>query len=534
MHTRWISFGLAVALCLFAAQRLRAEELPARLDALIAAQETGAEFGPLCDDAAFVRRVYLDLAGRIPSRAEAVAYLANSAADKRMQLIDALLAGPDFPNRMHDLFHAMLMERRGEHAEWSAFLKASFAANKPWDQFVREILDPKPDQETLRGAAFFHVKRLEKVGQQETDYPGLTRDVGRLFLGMDLQCAQCHNHLRIDDYKQVDFQGLFVVFQNSFIRGDVNFPAIGENVMKKKQDFMSVFDKVPLAVGPRVPGRQEFEIVTFDKDQEFLVPPDRAKNFPGTPKFRGLELVARDLPVAENKAFVANLANRLWFVMLGRGLVNPLDQLHAANPPTHPALLDLLCTEIVNRKFDVKSILRELARTDAYQRTSVIPDGAERPPPQSYRFGREKRLSAEQLFLSVHTAAGPAERVAPVDDNETAQVRAAFVKAFGNVPAEPEIDFSPSLKSALFVMNDKLVLRLLIPQSDNLIDRLSKQTDPHALAEEMYWSVLTRLPTDEERAVITDYLAKNSERHPTAIANLVWALVASTEFCLNH
>ncbi len=77
--------------------------------------------------------------------------------------------------------------------------------------------------------------------------PGLTRDVGRLFLGMDLQCAQCHNHLRIDDYKQVDFQGLFVVFQNSFIRSDVKFPAIGENVLKKKQDFMSVFDKVPHA-----------------------------------------------------------------------------------------------------------------------------------------------------------------------------------------------------------------------------------------------------------------------------------------------
>lgn len=516
------------------AQLTPANDLPIRIDDLIAAKEQGSEFGPLCDDAAFVRRVHLDLAGRIPSPREATAFLAETAAAKRTKLVDALVSGPDFPQRMHDLFHAMLMERRGDHAEWSAFLKSSFAANKPWDQIVREILDPNPNEESIRGAAFFHTRRLEKVGQQETDYPGLTRDIGRLFLAMDLQCAQCHNHLRIDQYRQIDFQGLHVVVQNSFIRTDVKFPAIGEKVLTKKQDFMSVFDKVPLAVGPRVPGRQEFDIATFEKDQEFRDPPDRAKNFPGTPKFRGLELIARDLPVAENKAFVTNLANRLWFVMFGRGLVNPLDQIHAANRPTHPEVLDLLCAEIVARKFDMKSLLRDLSLTQAYQRTSVLPEGAETLSADSYRYGHEKRLSAEQLFNAVHVATGPADRIPPANDAETEPVRAAFVKAFGNVPAEPEVDFSPSLKSALFVMNDKLVLRLLVPQADNLMDRLSKQADSAAVAEEMYLCVLTRSPTDEERTVVTEYLTKHADRRLAAISNLTWALLASTEFCLNH
>jgi len=510
----------------------RADDLPQRIDALIVAAEQGAEFGPVCDEASFVRRAYLDFAGRIPSYVETTAFLAGSLPDKRDRVIDALLAGPDYPRRMHDLFHAMLMERRGDHAEWTTFLTTAFAENKPWDQLVKEILDPRADQEVLRGAAFFHTRRLEKVGQQETDYPSLTRDIGRLFLGMDLQCAQCHDHLQILQYKQADFQGLFVVLQNSFIRTDVKFPAVGENIIKQKLNFMSVFEKVPMTVGPRVPGRQEFEIVTFEKDQEFLVPPDRAKNFPGTPKFRGLELLAKDLPTTENRAFATNLANRLWFVMFGRGLVNPLDQIHTANPASHPAVLELLTDEVIARKFDIKSILAALARTDAYQRTGSIPEGIESPTATSYRYFREKRLSAEQLLASVIVATGSREFMATGLDDD--KVRTAFIKAFGNVPQDPEIDFMPSLKSSLFVMNDPLILDRLTPAAGNLTDRLQAQSDAPALITELYLCVLTRPPTDAEAAFATEYLVRQAERRPAAIVNLAWALLASTEFCLNH
>ena len=522
-----------MALPLFVTSALLAEDLSTRIDSLIAAKEAGTLLGPACDDATFVRRLYLDLAGRVPSRQESAEFLDNVAADKRTRLIDSLLDGSDYPRRMHDLFHAMLMERRGDHAEWSAYLKSSFADNKPWDQLVREILDPDANREVVRGAAFFQTRRLEKVGQQETDYPGLTRDVGRLFLGMDLQCAQCHNHLKIEHYKQIDFQGLFVVFQNSFIRSDVPFPAIGEKILTAKRDFMSVFDKIPLAVGPRVPGRQEFQITTFEKNQEYAVPPDSAKRFPGTPKFRGLELLAKDLPTAENQLFVANLANRLWFVMFGRGLVNPLDEMHPENPPSHPEVLELLCTEIVARKFDIKSMLRDLALTQAYQRDSLIPEGVEWTNQASYRYGRERRLSAEQLMHSVRIVTGP-RLTASVTDAELETLRAPFVKAFGNVPQEPEIDFSPSLKSALFVMNDSRVLNTLTPQPGNLVDRLSNQTDSAMLADELYLSVLIRKPTDDENSLVVQYLANNSDRRQAAIINLAWALIASTEFCLNH
>lgn len=543
--------ALAISLAGFAQA---ADDLHKRVDQFIVAGAKGAPLGPAVDDAAFVRRIYLDLAGRVPTSQEATKFIADTDAAKVPKLIDALLQSPEYARRMQDLFGAMLMERRGENPEWVKFLQTSFESNKPWDQIVREILDPDTESEAARGAAFFYTKRLEKVGEQETDYPGLTRDVGRLFLGMDLQCAQCHNHLFIDDYKQEDFQGLFTVYLNTFIRSDVKFPAIGEKVMSKKQDFMSVFERKPLSVGPRVPKGKEIEIPQFEKGQEFLVPPDRAKNFPGIPKFSPLELLAHELPVSSNRAFLDNIVNRLWFVMMGRGLVNPLDQQHAANPPSHPELLAALGEEFVAHKLDIKWFLRELALTDTYRRTTTVPASAEPPAPQTYCIASEKRLSAEQILNSVLAATGPRELAGapaptPVADAKPAEpaaadqkpepspaekLRIAFVKAFANAPQEPEVEFAPSLKSALFVLNDPAVLDCLTPQNGNLADRLMKLDDPAALADELYLCVLTRKPTDDERAAVADHLAKNAARRPAAIANLLWAVLASTEFCINH
>ena len=166
-----------------------AVELPlhARIDKLIAAK-AGGPVNPPATDAEFIRRIYLDFAGRIPTIEETREFLAENSADKRIKLIDKLLASKDYPRRMQELFHVMLMERRGDHDDWTKFLRKSFEANKPWDQIVREILNPNADDEATRGAAFFYTKRLEKYGQNPTDYPGLVRDVGRLFMGVDVQC----------------------------------------------------------------------------------------------------------------------------------------------------------------------------------------------------------------------------------------------------------------------------------------------------------------------------------------------------------
>ncbi len=540
MHSTLRTLGLFVVLSVIASSRsanmaqAADDGLAKRIDESVAAK--AKDDGPLasnCDDPAFVRRIYLDLAGRIPSVPEALAFIQSSDANKRVALIDKLLSSADYPRRMHDQFHAMLMERRGDNADWSKYLLASFEANKPWDQLAREILDPDSNYDALRGAAFFHTKRLDKVGQQETDYPGLTRDVGRLFLGMDLQCAQCHNHLFIDAYKQADFQGLFTVYQNTFIRTDLKFPAVGEKLMTKKQDFSSVFDKVAMSTGPRVPGGKEIDIPMFEKNQEYVTAPDRKTNFPGVPKFRPMQAIAQDLTSASNKSFAANYVNRLWFVMMGRGLVNPLDQQHVGNPPSHPELLEQLAQAAIDVKFDTKTLLRQIALSATYQRDAQLPSGADAPKPETYRVANEKRMTAEQIMSSVLVATGTHEKPTELK-GEAEKNRAAFVKAFGNVPTDPEVEFSPSLKSSLFLLNDTLIMDCLQSAPGNLVDRLTQATDAASVANELYLSVLTRKPSAEEAADVDDYLKKNADRKQAAVTNLAWSLLASTEFCLNH
>ncbi len=238
----------------------------------------------------------------------------------------------------------MLMERRGDNEEWSNFLRAAFEQNKPWHLMARAILNPDADDEELRGAAFFVTQRLVKEGAMApVDVPGLTRDVGRLLAGVDLQCAQCHDHLTISHYSQQDFQGLHMIFENVQARRDVKFPALEEKLMQTKKEFKSVFEQVTLQTGPVVPGHGEVEIPTFKKGEEFLVPPDRKKRTPGVPKFSPLSELATGLAARENAVFIRNIVNRLWFSMMGRGLVEPLDLQHADNLPTHPELLTPAC-----------------------------------------------------------------------------------------------------------------------------------------------------------------------------------------------
>jgi Protein of unknown function (DUF1549)/Protein of unknown function (DUF1553) len=509
-----------------------AEPLHVRIDRLIEAKAGGSVAAP-AGNAEFARRVYLDFAGRIPTIEETREFLADKSPDKRGKLTGRLVNGAEYPRRMEELFNVILMERRGDNPEWRSFLRQSFEANKPWDRLVAEILNPNADDKTTRGSAFFITRRLTKVGQQPTDYPGLTRDIGRLFLGMDLQCCQCHDHVHVADYKQPMFQGLFAFVQNGYIRRDVKFPAVGEKPLTKKLDFMSVFIKEPKMIGPKVPGDGEILIPVFKRGNEYKQKPDRRKRTPGVLKFSPLKKLAERLPRADNRQFARNIVNRLWFALMGRGLVHPLDLHHSGNPPSHPKLLDLLAGDFVAHKFDIRYLLRELALTKTYQRSGLLPADGARVPEQSYRVFNERALSAEQILRSALVALGSGRAKPQAVDGRFRKLEKAFVAAFANAPKNPEETFSPSVKSALFLRNSTVVLSLLKPQPGNLVDRLSRESKTARLADELYLAVLSRRPTAEETQFVTTHLAGSKDR-AKAVGQLAWALLASTEFCLNH
>ncbi|HEX4612945.1 MAG TPA: DUF1549 domain-containing protein [Urbifossiella sp.] len=518
----------ALAALAFAAGSARADApLAPRVDALIdaKAKADAVPLSPPADDGEFLRRATLDLAGTIPTADEAKAFLADTDPRRREKTLAALLAAPGYADRMTDLFHVVLMERLGDHPEWTTYLKSSFAANAPWDGMVRDMLRADPKEPDKLGAAFFLARRLENYGQNPVDHSALTRDVGRLFLGKNFQCCECHDHLFVEDYKQQDFQGLHAFFRNATLVSAAKLH-VAEKPTTEKLGFASVFTKVPLATAPALPGGKMVDIPSFPKGQEFAEPPDRKTGSPGVPKFRTLAAAADLIPRAENRDFARNIVNRVWFALLGRGFVHPLDMHHGRNPGSHPELLDLLADEFVAHTFDLKWLIGELVRTRAYQRSSRLPGGAAVPDPWYFGTAIEKRLTAEQLLRAMVAATG-------TDPKAAEALRPKFLKAFANQPRDPEDEITPSLRAALFLLHDAAVLKLFEPTPGNLVARLAALPDDR-VAEDLYLAVLTRRPTAEEEQTVRDLLTRRAGARTAAVGRLAWALAASMEFGVNH
>lgn len=517
---------LPVILACCGVHAFAADPLPARIDALIEAKakDEGVPLSPSADDGEFLRRIWLDLAGTVPPADVTRKFLDDKSPDKRTKQIDALIAAPTFAPRMADLFHLMLMERLGDSPEWKQWLTASFAKHTPWDVMASKMLRADPKE---KGPSFFLAKRLENYGQNPVDYSTLTRDVGRLFLGKDFRCCECHDHIFIEDYKQKDFQGLHAFFKNTALAGP---GVVAEKPTIEKTKFASVFTKVEMLTAPSVPGGEMVEIPAIAKGKEFETPPDPKTKTPGVLKFSTLAAAASRIATAENREFVRNTVNRVWFALLGRGLVHPLDLSHSRNPASHPEVLELLADEFVAHKFDVRWLIGVIVRTKAYQRSSRLPEGVSESLPKLFATAIEKRISAEQLFASVLTVTGEKP-----DAKTTEALRVKFLKAFANQPREAEDEVTPSLKAALFVLHDEAVLTMLEAKPENLVGRVAKLADDTAIAEELYVALLTRRPTAEEFATVAKVLARHGPaKRAETVGKLAWALLASAEFGVNH
>ncbi len=511
------------------------------------AESHGATLSPQASDAEFLRRVYLDLVGTIPTSGEARTFLADPSPNKRALLIDRLMADPRFPQRMAEALDILWMERRGDDDAWMKYLEDSVRMDKPLDLVVREILRPDFHNEALRGAGFFLTKRLDKVGQQETDYPGLTRDVGRLFLGIDLQCAQCHKHLTINDYKQIDFNGLFTVFQNLKLNEPshgVKSKWVSEGLLTAKLEFTSVLNGNKGATGPRVPFSDEVPLPELSEDQRWLTPPDKKTKHPGIPRFSPLQALSDRVTAPNNTLFARNIANRLWWMLSGRGLVEPLDLHHSDNPPSHPELLDTLSRNLIDNHFQIRPFLKSLMLSATYQRSSTLPNSGTPPADNLFTTAIERPLHAEQLARAFLTATtgfpkapdSPQTVLIGTKSLKTKDVMTAFKKAFANAPREPELAVNPSLRGALFIRNNPLVLEALKPGPDHLLSRLLNESSSERIAEELFLSVLTRQPDADEIRVVAQALAEatTEEAREVACRNLAWAALASIEFFTNH
>lgn len=533
------------------------DTLHADIDRLVeaATPEFASLAAPISSDEEFVRRIYLDLAGTIPTTEQTRTFLADSSPEKRTSLIDRLLTSPQHARRMQYVLDEMLMERRSgtdvPNADWETWLRESFRDNKPWDQLVTEILSADGADEKLRPAAKFYLDR-------KFDVDLVTRDVGRVFLGVDLECAQCHDHPSIDDYLQRHYYGLSAFLKRSYLFTDSKSKKkmLGEKA-EGEVKFTSVFTSEEDKTDPRVlnlPG------IPDPKPAKELYIAKPASKVRGIPIYSRRMQFAKAMVGADNVDFRTNIVNRLWALMMGRGLVEPLDIRHSENAPSHPKILKLLADEFLAHKYNVRWLIRELALTQTYQRSSEVLSDSDTATRAADAFACSllKPLSPEQLAWS--------SVVATEFTNVTMKAQeAALLKAEPKTAAakktdplwreeslhkalKPEIDvvvarfagqggqktsFEATADQALFLINGPNVEKWLKPQDGVLTDRLQKLDSATEVAEELYVAVLSRLPTADETANVTNYLESVSDR-PTAIREMTWALLSSAEFRFNH
>lgn len=364
MQRVWFTV-LGTMFCLSVCSRSVSAQQPLhqRIDDVFARTAIGP-VAPAADDFTFARRVHLDLIGRIPSAAETRAFLADTPETRRTSLVDRLLNSPEYPRHMANVFDVMLMERRGgkhiKSDEFRAWLRSAFEQNTPFHTLASEVIAADTSTGKNPAAAF--------IMERDAEPNLVTREVSRMFFGRDLQCAQCHDHPNVDDYKQEDYYGVFAfVNRTSLFQPDKKKPAVLSEAADGQASFKSVFTERAAFTSPRMPGEPEFVEPIFVAGDEYKVRP--TKTVAAVPKFSRRMKLAELVATGQNEYFRRNIANRLWAYVMGRGLVHPVDMHHSANPPSNPEMMALLADEIAAMNFDVKNFLRELVLTQAYQRS---------------------------------------------------------------------------------------------------------------------------------------------------------------------
>ncbi len=490
----------------FSSSAEAADPLHQRIDQLVNAAPLGP-LAPVCSDAEFVRRVSLDLNGMVPTATEAKAFIDDASPDKRVKLIDKLIASPRFARHVANSFSVMLMERRPDAhvpvAEWDKFLFESFLANKPYDQLVRELIATDGTEPTTRPAAKFFLER--------TAEPNLiTRDIGRLFFGRDLQCAQCHDSPLVDDFKQVEYYGL-----QAFVARTVMF---NDEVAKKQMlgelaageaSFASVFTKESGMAAPRVPAGPFAEDPSLPIGEEYVVRP--ADKVRPVPKHSRRIKLAEVITTTNNAFFQRNIANRLWALMLGRGIVHPLDLIHSDNPPTQPELLDMLTAEIAATKYDVRSFLREIALTQTYQRSIELPADWAAPSQRATELLAALtpiEASAKTEIDSTKEAAKPSETEFDAAKKAAAPIQEELNKAIAAaVEARKQFDAAQAVV-------DKTQAQI-VPKQEFV--------QPVSVAAVKAAEALAKIPDDAELKKVTEFFQTRTAALNTEIAALIKA-----------
>jgi len=501
--------------------RLSVAEAAAEVDRLFERswQSAGVRPAALSADEEFVRRLYLDLAGRIPAVSEVRQFLGDVRADKRSVLVESLLDSPAFVRHFTILWrNALIPEAFSDPANrqlvpgFEAWLWSQFSSGVPYDRMVRDLLTVRLDTAADGGAALraasspaaFYVIRQQRP-------ENLAAGTSRSFLGVRLDCAQCHDH-PFDRWKQGQFWSL-AAFYSGLSPLDDEVQMRTSAVERRDSRRISIPDR-----------DQTVEAAFLEGEL-----PDWSTNRSAR------EVLADWVTSGRNPWFSRMAANRVWALFMGQGIVHPVDDFSENNPASHPEVLQLLADQLVAHDFDLKFLVRTITATRVYQLSSRQTDDSQSDP---LHFARAsvRGLTPEQLFDSLAEATGyyqPYRTENPfVISAETP--RATFLELFrdeGDSPLQKET----TILQALAMMNGEFVdaaTSLENSQTLSGIVDFPLMTDEERL-ETLFLAALSRRPLPSERAAMLQYV-QQSEAAGAALADVFWALLNSSEFMLNH
>jgi hypothetical protein len=463
----------------------------------------------LCDDATFLRRVYLDLIGTLPTASEARAFLAGKRKDKRRRLVDALLQRPEFADYWALKWADLLRVDRqalGHKAayEYYRWIRDGIAANKRYDRFVTELLTAEGPLRDAPAGYFYKV--VPKPGDRASA-------LSQVLLGVRIECAQCHHH-PFDRWSQTDYFGMQAYFTQ------VGF---------KKSPRGEVLTAKPQAATTKHPRTQAFV---------YAHPLGTTNPKESPPGDRRAQL-AKWMTSPENPWFAKNLVNRVWAHLLGRGIVEPVDDVRSTNPPSNPALLDALAKDFVAGGYDVRQLFRRITDSRTYQLSSQATRGNERDE-QNHSRQLFKRLEAEVLLDAVCQATGVMEKFDGVPAGYRAiqlwdsHVPHEFLKLFGRPvrasACECERSASPSVSQVLHVLNSPNLHGKLSHAGGRIARLVAANRDDGKLVDELYLTLYSRFPTKDERAATAKYLREHKSQRRRAAEDLAWSMMNTVEF----
>lgn len=489
---------------------------------------------PVADDAEWVRRVYLDIVGRIPSATEVAAFLEDKAKDKRSKKIDELLAHPDYVRNITEVWTNVLIGRntpdRTSRLGMRKFLRESFARNRPWNEIVYDLVTAEGHYEE-NGAVNFILAQLQGNANSEEYHVEATARVTRVLLGMQVQCTQCHNH-PFNEWKQNQFWEF-----NSFLRQtqrrdfDRYDPQSGRNVDDYSELGFRSFD------GPvHYEMRNGLIQVAYPKFFEIEVPPEVSNR---------REALGRLMAYDDPEHTVARaMVNRTWAQFMGYGFTRPIDDMGPHNPASHPDLLDRLTEEFVKSGYDIKQLSKWICNTESYNLTSQFGKDNEFDNPSAgevplFSHMYIKTMNAEQLYDSLIIATN-AHQSGAGSFQQAEQQRERWLQDFlrifgGNDEDEPTL-FSGSIPQALLMMNGPLVEKAISAEKGSylytILSDSAHKTDNSRIAA-LFVSALGRQPSRTELSHFAGKIRANRDK-VAAYQDLYWALLNSNEFIVNH